>query len=267
MLRAGRIRGDIRLVDRGLCHAGQLDLGLLCRFLQALHCHLVGGQVDAVGLLKLAYHPVDDALVKVVAAEVGVACGGEHFEHALADIQNGDIERAAAEVVNHDLLLGFLIHAVSQRSRGRLVDDAQDFQACDLARVLGGLTLGVGEVGRNRDDRLGHRLAEISFCIRLELLQDHSGNLLRGIGLAVDVDAVVRTHVALDRDDRAVYIGDGLALCHLADHALAVLGERDDRRGRARAFGVRDNDRLAAFHHGYARVCGTKVNANDFAHD
>ena len=68
-------------------------------------------------------------------------CGGQNLQNAVADIQDGYIERTAAEVVNHDLLLGFLIHAVSQRSSGRLVDDTQNFQTCDLAGVLGSLTL------------------------------------------------------------------------------------------------------------------------------
>ena len=41
--------GDERQVDLGLLHLRQLDLGLLGRFLEALHGHVVGGQVDAVG--------------------------------------------------------------------------------------------------------------------------------------------------------------------------------------------------------------------------
>ena len=34
-----------------------------------------------------------------------------------------------------------LIYTVCQRSRGRLVDDTQHFEACDLTRVLGCLAL------------------------------------------------------------------------------------------------------------------------------
>ena len=67
--------GDERQVDLGLLHLRQLDLGLLGRFLQALHGHVVLRQVDAVGGLELLDQPVDDPLVPVVAAEVGVAVG------------------------------------------------------------------------------------------------------------------------------------------------------------------------------------------------
>ena len=267
MLRAGSVRGDIRLVDGGLAHAGQLDLCLLSSFLQALHRHAVAGQVDAVRLLELRNHPVDDTLVEVVAAEVGIACGGQNLENALADVEDGDIERAAAEVVYHDLLLGFLIYAVSQRCCGRLVDDTQNLQTCDLAGVLGRLTLRVGEVSRNGDDSLRYRLAEISLRISLQLLKDHRGDLLRRVRLAVDVYAVVGAHVALDGNNGAVCVGDSLALCDLTDHALAVLGKCYNRRGGTCAFCVRDNDGFAALHNGYARVRRTEVNTNDLTHD
>ena len=50
--------------------------------------------------------------------------------------------------------------------------------------------------------------------------------------LAVDLDLPVGAHVALDRPDGPVDVGDGLPLGDLADQHLAVLGEGDDgRRG------------------------------------
>ena len=155
VLGAGGVGGDIGQVDVGGGDAGQLDLGLLGGLLQALHGHLVAGQVHAVGLLELADHPVHDALVEVVAAQTVVAGGGQHLDDAVVDVQDGHIEGAAAQVVHHDLLGALLIHAVGQSRGGRLVDDPLHVQAGDLAGVLGGLTLGVGEVSGDGDDRLG----------------------------------------------------------------------------------------------------------------
>ena len=81
-----------------------------------------------------------------------IAGGGQHLDHALADLDDGDVKGAAAQVVDHDLLLGLLVKTISQRGSGGLVDDTLDFQTGDLAGVLGGLTLGVGEVGGDGDD-------------------------------------------------------------------------------------------------------------------
>ena len=63
--------------------------------------------------------------------------------------------------------------------------------------------------------------------------------------------------MTLDGDNRAVGVGDSLALCNLADHALTGLREGDDGRGRARALCVCDNGRFAALHDGDATVRGT----------
>ena len=105
--------------------------------------------------LELADQPLHDALVEVIAAQAVVAGGGQNLDHAVVDVQDGHIEGAAAQVVDHDLLALFLIHAVGQSRGGRLVDDTLHVQAGDLAGVLGGLTLGVGEVSGNGDDSLG----------------------------------------------------------------------------------------------------------------
>src|SRR5205085_10806839 len=56
------------------------------------------------------------------------------------------------------------------------------------------------------------------------------------------------------------------ALGGLADQALAVLGERDDRRRGARALGVLDDLGLAPFHHRDAAVGGAEVDTDYFSH-
>ena len=267
MLRAVRVGGDIRQVDVGARHAGQIALRFFGGLAQTLHGDLIAGEVNALGLLELLNEVIGHALIKVVAAETGVARGGQNFDDAVADLEHGHIERAAAEVVDHDLLLGFLIETVGQSSRGRLVDYTFDLQAGDLAGVLGGLTLAVGEVRRDGDDRFGHGLAEIGFRVGLELLQHHGADLGGSVALAVDVDAVVGAHFTLDGGNGAVGVGDGLALCDLADHTLAGFGERYDGRRSARALGVGNDFRLAAFHNGDAAIGSAKIDTDDFRHN
>src|SRR5262249_12546089 len=71
-------------------------------------------------------------------------------------------------------------------------------------------------------------------------------------------------HEALDGEHGVLGIGDGLALGDLTDETLAVLRESDDGGGRATAFGVRDHDRVTAFHDRDDGVRRPEIDANDF---
>ena len=295
MLRTGGVRRDVRQVDFGLLARGQLDLGLLGGFLQALHRERIAAHVDTAFLLELRREIVDHALVEVLAAEEGVAVGGEHLELAFAvdvrEFDDGDVEGAAAQVVDRDLAVAAgLVEAIGERGCGRLVDDALDGEARDATGVLGGLALRVVEVCGHRDDRLGHRLTEIVLGGLLHLHEDARGDFLRRHLLAVDLDPgiavvglddLVRHHVDVLLDDgivgpaadqpldgvqRVLRIGHGLPLGGLADEDLVVLGEGDDGRGRAIALAVLDHARLAALHDRDAGVGRAEVDADDFCH-
>ena len=85
-------------------------------------------------LLELGDEPVDDQVVDVVAAEVRVAVGRDDLHDVVADLEDRDVERAAAEVVDGDDLVLLLVEAVRERGRGRLVDDALDLEAGDACR-------------------------------------------------------------------------------------------------------------------------------------
>ena len=69
------------------------------------------------------------ALVEVLAAEEGVAVGRLHLEDAVADLEDRDVEGAAAEVVDRDRAAALLVEAIGERRGRRLVDDAQHFEA------------------------------------------------------------------------------------------------------------------------------------------
>ena len=217
--RAVGVHADERQVDVGAHAGGEFDLGL------------------------------HDDLVEVVAAQVRVAVGGLHFEDAVADFEDGDIERAAAEVVHRDALVGFLlIHAVGQCGRGRLVDDALDVKTGDAAGVLGGLTLRVVEVGRDGDD---------------VVVRDH---FIRYAGdLFLDF-VELAAHETLHGEDGVLRVRHGLAFRGLADEAFAVLGESDDGRSRVGAFRVGDDLEGVAVHDGHAAVGGAEVNTENLAH-
>ncbi len=77
---------------------------------------------------------------------------------------------------------------------------------------------------------------------------------------------LLAAHEALDREDRVLRVGDGLALGDRADEALAGGRERDDGRGRAAALGVLDDGGLATLEHGHARVRRAEVDAYGLGH-
>ena len=277
-----------RQIDFGFEHIRQLDFGLLSGLFQALQGHLILGDVNAGFLLELLHQPVDNPLVDVVATQVRVAVGGFDFHHPISDFEDGNVERAATEVIHRDGFVLLFVEPVRQSSGGGFVDDAHHLQARDLPCVLGGLALRIVEIGRNCDHGLGDLLAEIGFRGFLQLGQNHRGNLRRGVAFAVDLDAGVpvlagdhfvwnqlhllahfveaAAHEALDRIDGVFRVGDRLTLSHLPYQPFTALGESDDGRRCPAALLVRNDDSLAAFHDGYDGVGRSQVYTYDFAH-
>ena len=285
VLRTRGVGRDERQVDGSLRGGGKLHLRLLGGFLQALQSHLVFAQIDAaVVSSELVGHPVDDAVVPVVAAQVVVASGGQNLEHTVAELKHGNVERAAAKVEHEDLLIFVhLVEAVSQSSSGTL-----HFEASNFASVFGGLTLSIVEVCRNGNDGLSNRLAHALLGVSLQLLQNHGRNFLGSVFLAIDVDdgtAILALHdivgdglalfgsfvvaaadEALHGRNGVLRVGDSLVLSGLADNTLAVFAEALDRRSGAVAFGVHQNGGLIAFHNRHRGVRGAQVDTQNLAH-
>ena len=113
-------------------------------------------------LVELVADVVQEQVVEVVAAELGVAVAGQHLDDAALGLDDGHVERAAAEVVDEEPLGPGLRRVVGQGGGGRLVEDADDLQPGELAGLAGGLPLGVVEVRRDGDDRLADRLPEFA---------------------------------------------------------------------------------------------------------
>ena len=287
VFRSGGVGSDKRQVDVGLSGRGQFDLGFFRRFFQTLQSQTVVFQINAAFFFELVGQIVDDALVKVFAAEESVAVGGFYFKNAVADFQNGNIERAAAQVINRDGAVFVLVQAVSQSGRGRLVDDTQNVKPRDFAGVFGRLTLRIVEIGRNGNDRLVDFFAQIAFGIFLNLLQNDCRNLRRRIFLSLDFypgvavvagndfkrnqflvlfdfrRIVTAADQTLDGKQGVFRVGNGLTFCRRADQAF-VVGKGNDRRRGAGTLAVFQHLGFSAFHNRKAGVCRTKVNTYNF---
>ena len=281
VLGAALVGSDVGQVDFRLLAVGQLDLGLLGCLLEALQGQGIVVQVDAVLLFELIGQVVDDREIEILTAKEGVAVGGEHLELVLAvdlsDLDDGDVEGAATQVIDGDLgVATLLVEAIGQGRSGGLVDDALHVEAGNAAGILGGLALRVVEVGGHRDHRVGDGFAEILLGGLLHLPEHLSRNLRRrelvvldaDPGIAVGrIDDLVGHHLdvllhhlvgefaadeALDREQGVVGIGHRLPLGVLANEDFAIAGVGDDGGGRAVPFRVFDDFRIAPVEHSHA---------------
>src|SRR5581483_2401238 len=125
-----------------------------------------------------------------------------------------------------------LVEAIGERRGRRLVDNAENFETRDLARVLGRLALGVVEVGGNRDDSLLDLGTEIGFGRFFHLLQDESGNL----GRRILILAVGHPGVAV----RCLYDAVGNELLVLFDGGIVIAPSDQALHREESLFGIRD---------------------------
>jgi NAD-specific glutamate dehydrogenase len=260
MPRPLRIARDEGQVDLDRVAQRQIAFRLLRRVLQALERHRVAAQIEAARLVEPFDEVLHDAAVEILAAEEGVARGREDLEHAVGHLEDGNVEGPAAEVVDRDLLLARAIHAVGERRRSRLVDDAQDLEARDLAGVLRALPLRVVEVGGDRDHRLLHRLREVLVRAANDLVGAEVDRLLDFRVLEAPTDQ------ALGREDRVARVRDRLALGQMADETLAVLGDPEHRGRRLVPSRVRDHRGLTVLDHRHARVRRPEIDSDHPAH-
>ena len=279
-----------RQIDLGLSGCGQLNLGLLRSLLQALPGQVVVPQIDALLPLEFVGKIVHETHVEVFAAEERITVSGFNLEDSVADIQDGDVERTATEIIDRNLALLLLLKPISERSSGRLVDNAQHLQTGDLAGVLGRLTLRIVEIGGNGNDRLGHLLTKIRLCRFLHLLHDERRDLRWRIAFSIGLDPGIavrgldnlvrdETFVLFDHGvvvataDQALHGRDGvggigyrLPLGRLSNKPFTIARECNDRRCGAHALGIFDEARILAVHDRDAGVRRSQIDSDDFTH-
>jgi hypothetical protein len=188
VLRTILVRRNERQINIGLGSGREFDFSLFGGVLEPLQSKAILAQTDSVLLAEFICQIVDDPLVEILAAEEGIAVGRLDLEHAVADLENRDVECPAAKIVDGDLAASLLFQSISKRGRRRLVDDAQYFNAGNPAGVFGRLTLGIVEIGRNGDHRLGHGIAEIRFRRFLHLSENEGADLARAVLFALNLD-------------------------------------------------------------------------------
>ncbi len=224
-------------------------------------------EINAVFTEELIGHPVHDSGIEIIAPQAIVTGRGQYFKHPVGDFHEGYVEGTASQVKDQDFLFFFFVDTICQSGSGGLVDDTEHFQTCDFTRIFGSLSLRVGKISGNGDNGLGYRRAQIIFRIAFQFLQNHSGNFLGSIALAVNIHFTVGTHISLNGRNSAFGVDDRLSFGNLPHHSFTCFGKTHDRGSGPRPFGVRNNHGLASFKHSDTGVSGAKVNTNDFRHN
>ena len=272
------LRPVIRCADEGqvdvrLFRGRKFVLGTLRSFFESLERHRIMRKVDAVFVFEELRQVTDDLVVEVLTAEERVAVGALHFEYAVTNFENRDIEGAAAKVEHHDLLVVVVLQPVGECRCGGLVDDALNVEPRDGAGFFRCLALRVVEVRRNGHNSIGHRFADVFRRGVFHLGENQRRNLL---GRSMTVGNVDPRVIVFSRDDRkrrhlcealdfetrhrasdqalagknsSFGVGDRLTLGDLTYELFTRARVGDHRRRCARALGVGDNFNRTPDHH------------------
>ena len=234
---------------------------------------------------------IHDAQIKVFPAQMGVAVGGFDLKHSVPDFKDGDVKGAAPQVEHGNLFFLFFVQAIGKGSGRGFVDDPQDIEAGNPARILGGLALAVVKIGRNRDDGIRDGFPQEILGRLFQMGQDKGRNLGRAVIAVVQLDldasigrffnlirqiSDVLLHFrgiifppdeAFDPENGIFRIGHGLAFGNLPDEALPGFGRGHDGRRCPSAFGIGDHDGFVVFKYGYTGIGRPEIDSDNFAHN
>lgn len=160
--------GDVRIeivsvsyrIDfyRSLRGCGKGSFRTLARRLQSSQCPFVAGQVRFEFSFVFFFEVLHHAVIDVFAAQVRVSSSRLDLEYPAGDLQDGHVERAAAEIeYQHvSVFVALLVEPISDRCRGGFVDDPLDVEPGDGAGIFRRLSLGVAEIRRHCYYRFGY---------------------------------------------------------------------------------------------------------------
>mmetsp|Transcript_121575 Transcript_121575/g.344507 ORF Transcript_121575/g.344507 Transcript_121575/m.344507 type:complete len:175 (-) Transcript_121575:329-853(-) len=154
-----------------------------------------GHVLAAVFAFEVLQAKVDDAIVKIFAAEVRVTGSRLNFENPILDCQDRHIEGASAHVVNENVLLtaSLLVQPIRNRSCRRLINDTQHIHARDGTSVFRRLALGVIEICWNCHHSIVHFPAQVCFRCLFHFQEDHGRNFFGVVFLLLAL-AVYNNH-------------------------------------------------------------------------
>src|SRR6266851_7010727 len=146
-----------------------------------------------------------------------VAIGGKNLKDIAVgrgnELEDGNVKGATAQIVDGDFAALFFVEAVGESRSGGLVDEAENFEAGDFAGVLGGLALGIVEIGGNGDDGAIDSFAEMGFGPVFQLTEDEGRNFGRSENFVAehDADDILACRINAERKELQLVLNVGRA--------------------------------------------------------
>ena len=185
----------------------------------------------------------------------------QNLDNVIADLDDGNIECAATQVIHHDLLRCAVIQAVCQRSACGLIDNTQHIQAGNTTRIFGCLALRIVEISRYRDNGIGNIPTQILLGISVHFTQDHGRDFLGSERLPVHAGFPLTAHMSLNRRNCSIGIYHRLPLSDAAHQAFSFFRKGHHAGRGSLPFRIGDNGYAAALHSCHATIGGTKIDS------
>ena len=195
------VKGQRKLLAADVCYhhchwlGGEGYFAFLC---QPIYYRLViGGEGVHVNAVFLA-EVVGNGFVKVLTAQMIVACNGKYLHNAVKGIDYGDIKGASAEIHYHICAVPEAVAClIGKCCGGWLIYQPFNINAGKLCGKLGGGSAVIVKICGHADDSLGHRLAQIGFRIFLYPAQHKGGQLLGREAPSAESYGLAQTHYPL----------------------------------------------------------------------
>mmetsp|Transcript_3538 Transcript_3538/g.3327 ORF Transcript_3538/g.3327 Transcript_3538/m.3327 type:complete len:252 (-) Transcript_3538:2-757(-) len=225
---------------------------------------------------------------------MGISVGGKNLEDSGINGKKGDIEGSSAQIKYEYVgLSSSLVHTVGNGGSSRLVDNTLNLHSRNGSGILGGLTLGIIEIGRYGNNGVSNIFSKEDLGGTLHLLKNHGGNLLGGellggssnsnldnglvgvrdnliryellIGLYGFV-RVITSDKTLNVENGVFGVDGGLILGSISYQTVTVVHEGDVRRCDTITLVVGNDFDTSILEDSDARVGGSQINSNDGSH-
>mmetsp|Transcript_9663 Transcript_9663/g.32100 ORF Transcript_9663/g.32100 Transcript_9663/m.32100 type:complete len:274 (-) Transcript_9663:31-852(-) len=146
-----------------------------------MHGRRVAAQLSGgILLLEQSEQVLNQPVIQILATQVGVTRCRQDLEDARVDTEERNVERASSQVKHeHRGRVQCAVETIGERRGRGLVEDAQHVEPRNSRGVLGGLSLRIVEIRRNRHNRIPHLSAQKSLSGLSHPPQHHCGHLLR----------------------------------------------------------------------------------------